>query len=300
MINREHWQAYILLIFTTAFWGLNAIISRLAVGEIAPMQLVTFRWLGVVILLLLLARKQVATDWPILKQHLPFLCLMGICGFTIFNALFYAAGHHTTAINIGILQGSIPIFVFLGSFLALSHRISLIQAVGVAVTLLGVIIVALGGDLEGISQLSINRGDLLMLIACLFYAAYSVGLSRRPKVSAMGLFAVLATAAWIASLPLVAIETWQIGWQSPTMTGWLLVLLVTIFPSFISQICFIHSVSLIGPGRAGVFVNLVPIFASMMAVVFLNESFEIFHAIALALVLCGIGLSELGKPGKVV
>ena len=298
MINRKHWQAYILLIFTTGCWGLNAIISRLAVGEIAPMQLVTFRWLGVVILLLIMARKQVTTDWPILKQHLPFLCLMGSCGFTVFNALFYAAGHHTTAINIGILQGSIPIFVFLGSFLALSHRISLTQALGVSITMLGVIIVALGGDLGKFSQLAINRGDLLMLIACFFYAAYSVGLSRRPKVSAMGLFAVLATAAWIASLPLVAIETWQIGWQSPTATGWLLVLLVTIFPSFVSQICFIHSVSLIGPGRAGVFVNLVPIFASIMAVIFLNEAFEVFHAIALAMVLSGIGLSELGKPKK--
>ena len=138
-----------------------------------------------------------------------------------------------------------------------------------------------------------------MLIACFFYAAYSVGLSRRPKVSALGLFAVLATAAWLASLPLVAIETWQIGWQNPTTTGWVLVLLVTIFPSFISQICFIHSVSLIGPGRAGIFVNLVPIFASIMAVIFLNESFEIYHALALTMVLAGIGLSEMGKPGKV-
>ena len=111
MIKAKHLRAYALLIVTTWCWGLNAIISRLAVGEISPMQLVTFRWLGVVLLLLIFARRQIIIDWPVLRRHLPFLFLMGSCGFTAFNALFYVAGHYTGAINIGILQGSIPIFV---------------------------------------------------------------------------------------------------------------------------------------------------------------------------------------------
>ena len=75
----------------------------------------------------------------------------------------------------------------------------------------------------------------------------------------------------------------------------MVVALVSILPSLIAQVFFIHGVSLIGPGRAGVFVNLVPVFASIMAVAFLQETFEIFHAVALGLVLGGIGLSELGK-----
>jgi drug/metabolite transporter (DMT)-like permease len=123
MIKAQHLRAYALLIVTTLCWGLNAIISRLAVGEISPMQLVTFRWLGVVLLLLVFARRQIIIDWPVLRRHLPFLFLMGSCGFTAFNALFYVAGHYTGAINIGILQGSIPIFVLLGSLLILRHPI---------------------------------------------------------------------------------------------------------------------------------------------------------------------------------
>ena len=288
-------RAYGLLVITTWCWGLNAIISRLAVGEISPMQLVTFRWLGVVALLVVLARTNLIRDWPVLRRHLPYLFIMGCGGFTVFNALFYVAGHHTSAINIGILQGSIPIFVLLGSLLVLRQRIHAIQGFGLAFGLLGVVMVAARGDLTQLHDLSINRGDFFMLIACFCYAGYSLGLTRRPQVSAIGLFAVMALAAWIVSLPLVAFETWQHGWQAPTPTGWALVLLVTLFPSIVAQLSYIQGVALIGPGRAGFFVNLVPVFASIMAVLLLNESFELYHALSLVLVLGGIGLSEIGK-----
>ena len=288
-------RAYLLLIITTWCWGLNAIISRLAVGEISPMQLVTFRWLGVVLILAIIARDNIARDWPILRRHLVFLCLMGSCGFTAFNALFYVAGHHTGAINIGILQGSIPIFVLLVSLLVLRQPISIVQGSGVAVTLFGVAIVASRGDPGELLAISVNRGDLFMLLACFFYAAYSVGLTRRPNVSALGFFAIIATVAWLVSLPLIAIETYQQGWTAPTATGWALALLVTVLPSLIAQVFFIQGVTLIGANRAGVFVNLVPVFASIMAVIFLQEAFQMYHALALILVLGGIWLSEIGK-----
>jgi drug/metabolite transporter (DMT)-like permease len=220
---------------------------------------------------------------------------MGSCGFTAFNALFYVAGHHTTAINIGILQGSIPIYVLLGSWLLWRHQVSRVQVLGWFITMLGVIIVAAGGDLNELQSLSVNRGDLFMLIACLLYAAYSIGLSRKPDVSAFSLFAIMATVAWLVSIPLVAIETYQQGWQMPSPTGWTIALLTTLLPSLVAQTFFIKSVTLIGPGRAGVFVNLVPVFASIMAVVFLRESFQTHHALSLILVLGGIGLSEMGR-----
>ncbi len=297
-VDKPQLQAYAMLTFTTWCWGLNALFSKLAVGEIAPMQLVTFRWLGVVLLLLVFTRKYLHRDWPVLRQHLPYVFIMGAVGFTAFNALFYVAGHSTSAINIGILQGAIPIFVLIGSFLIYRIRITRIQAVGVSMTLLGVVIVASGGDLRELQGLAINQGDLFMLIACFFYAGYSIGLSRRPRVSAMGLFTLMATVAWLVSLPLVAFETYQQGWQAPSLTGWTIVLLVTLLPSLIAQIFFIQGVSLIGPGRAGVFVNLVPVFASLMAVIFLRETFESYHALSLMLVLGGIGLSELGKARR--
>ena len=288
-------KAYLLLTATTLCWGANAILGKIAVGEISPMLLVTLRWLSVVILLLIFARKYLIQDWPILRHHLRYICLMGTLGFTAFNALFYVAAHSTSAINIGILQGSIPIFVLLGTFLLYQFRITAVQTFGVAVTLVGVVAVASGGDITLLADLSINQGDLYMLIACLFYAGYSIGLSRRPAVSALGLFSSIAMVAFIVSLPLLAFEIAGDKFQAPTATGWIVVALVSILPSLVAQVFFMHGVSLIGPGRAGVFVNLVPVFTSILAVVFLQETFELFHAVSLGLVLGGIGLSELGK-----
>lgn len=288
-------RAYLLLIITTLCWGCNAILSKMAVGEISPMLLVSLRWFGVVLLLAVFSRRQIVNNWPELRKHLPYIAIMGSIGFTAFNALFYVAAHSTSAINIGILQGAIPVFTIVGSFIFFRIRITSIQAFGIGVTLLGVFTVASAGDLSQLLNLTFNQGDVLMLLAGFLYAAYSLGLMRRPAVPALALFAFLAGIAFLASLPLVIIESLHQPLEWPSTTGWLVVILVMLLPSFVAQICFIQGVTLIGPGRAGVFINLVPVFASIMAVIFLNESFEIFHGVSLALVLGGIGLSEIGK-----
>ena len=135
-----------------------------------------------------------------------------------------------------------------------------------------------------------------MLIACLIYAIYSLGLSRGPKASALGMFTVMAFAAWLVSLPLVITETWMLGWQAPTTRGWLIVALITLLPSLLAQLFFIFGVRLIGAARASTFYNLVPVFASLIAVLLLREVFELYHALSLLLVLGGIWVSEYGKP----
>ena len=288
-------RAYLFLIFVTWGWGCNAIFGKIAVGQISPMLLVSLRWLGVLILLLVFAHRQLIKDWPVLKKNLGYFALMGTTGFTLFNALYYVSAHTTSAINIGIIQGSIPVFVFLGTYLFLRTRISAVQIFGAGITLLGVIVVATKGEFSQLQHLDLNRGDLFMLIACFFYAAYSIGISRRPAVSPFSMFTLLSGFALLASLPLLLIEVHYQGFEPPTATGWVIVGLVTLLPSLVSQLLFIQAVGLVGPGRSGMFVNLVPIFASIMAVFYLGEQFEIFHAVSLGLVLCGIGLAEFGK-----
>lgn len=288
-------KAYVLLVITTGCWAANVILSKLAVGEITPMQLVSARWFGVTVLLLVFARKHIVTDWPVIRKHLWFVLLMGSSGFTAFNALYYFAAHSTSAINIGILQGSIPVFVLLGSYLIFRFKSSPIQLLGVSLTLLGVIIVASGGDFNKLRQLNLNIGDLFMLTACILYAAYSLGLSHRPAASALGLFTAMACVAFLISLPLLAIESHQQGFSLPTIKGWIIVGLVTLLPSFLAQVFFIRSVELIGPARAGVFINLIPVFASVMAVYYLHEPLQSFQIVSLLMVLGGIGLSEIGK-----
>jgi drug/metabolite transporter (DMT)-like permease len=224
-----------------------------------------------------------------------YLASMGALGFTAFNALYYVAAHWTSAVNIGILQGSLPVFVLIGAFLAYRTPVGRLQLTGVAVTMLGVVLVASRGDLSRLTGLAFNLGDVLMIVCCALYAGYTVALQRRPAVGALSLFTVLAAAALLTSLPLVGLEAALGHLQWPTPRGWIIVALVVLFPLFLAQIFFIRGVALIGPGRAGVFVNLVPVFASILAVAVLGETVALFQAAALVLVLGGIGLSEAGK-----
>ena len=289
-------RAYLLLTLTALCWGANAVLGRLAVGEISPMALVSLRWLGALGLLVAFAHAQVRRDWPAIRERLPFVAAMGAIGFTVFNALFYVAAHWTTAVNIGIIQGSIPVLVLIGAFAAYRTRVTRLQVTGVLVTMLGVAIVAFGGQLARLATLALNIGDVLMIAACVLYAGYTLGLSRRPPVSPLSLFTGIAAAAFVSSLPLVLAEAALGRFQWPTPAGWVILGLVTLFPSFVAQISFIQGVALIGPSRAGVFVNLVPVFASILALLVLGEPFEPFHGLALGLVLGGIWLSERGTP----
>ncbi|HEV2604341.1 MAG TPA: DMT family transporter [Microvirga sp.] len=285
-------QPYLLLTLTTLMWAGNAIASRLAVGEISPMALTTLRWVIAAVLMGFVARRDVAAAWPQLRARWRFIVWMGALGFTGFNALFYAAAHHTTAVNITIIQGAIPVLVLLGALAVFGTRIRGLQLVGMAVTLLGVAIVATKGDIGTLLALAFNIGDVWMLIACALYAAYTLGLRNRPQVPGLAFFALMAGVAFLTSLPLLGYEiaTGQVQW--PTLQGLLITLYVGLFPSLLSQIFFMRGVELIGPGRAGIFVNLVPVFGALLAVVLLGEPFHVYHALALALVLGGIWLAE--------
>ena len=146
-----------------------------------------------------------------------------------------------------------------------------------------------GGQLLGLQY---NIGDVWMIVACLLYSGYALGLRKRPNVPAIVFFGATAMVACLVSLPLVAMEVATGQFQMPTAQGWALVAFVGLLPSFVSQITFIQAVGMIGPARAGVFLNLVPIFGPLLAVLVLGEPLSAYHAVALALVLGGIYIAE--------
>ncbi|MBZ0217290.1 MAG: DMT family transporter, partial [Fimbriimonadaceae bacterium] len=270
-------RAYLLLVFAALCWGGNAVFGRLAVGEVSPVMLVFLRWVGVVLLLIVIARKPIRNNWPTMRPHLAFLCAMGAIGYTGFNVLFYIAAKTTTAVNIGILQGSIPVMVLVGAFAVYRNRIRPVQMIGVAATMVGVVTVASQGEFANLAALAFNIGDLLMLIACVCYAGYTLGLRSNPPAASIALFAVMAGAALLATIPLVLVEAALGQIQLPTTRGLVIIGLIVLLPSFLAQIAFIRGVEQIGPARAGIFVNLVPIFASVLAILILNEPFRMYH-----------------------
>jgi drug/metabolite transporter (DMT)-like permease len=283
----------LLLVLVTLFWAGNAIAGQLARGEITPLQLVLMRWIGVLLILWPLYGRQVVASWPLVRPRIWRVALMGAIGFTAFNILFYWASHKTSAVNIGILQGSVPVFVMLGAFLRLGTRVGLLQAVGVGVTLLGVVLVATRGAPLAVLETEVNEGDLLMLVACFLYAAYTVLLVGRPPIPDTAFFTLLATVSALTALPPALAEAFVVeDYRWPTLAGWLIVAYVAIFPSCIAQLFFLRGVDLIGPGRAGVYTNLVPVFAAAMAVGLLGQEFAAYHALALVAVIGGIALAQ--------
>ena len=289
-------QAYCLLILTTLCWGLNAVFARMTAGEISPMLLVSIRWLGTLVLLVLFARRTILEGLPTIRLHIGYTFLMGLVGLGGFGTLIYYSAYYTTAVNIGIIQGAMPAIVLVGSCWFFRTSVNLVQIVGIVVTMLGVVFVSISGELENMMSLSFNNGDLMMLIAVVFYGAYTVGLRRKHNLSSMVLFASVVGWAFISTLPLTIYEFASGRTVWPDENVWIIVGLIVLLPSFLSQICFIASVKLIGPARSGVFVNLVPVFASVLAVQLLGETFELYHGISLLLVLSGIYIFERYKP----
>jgi drug/metabolite transporter (DMT)-like permease len=287
-----HRQAYLLLLLTTLFWGGNAIAGKLAVGHISPMLLTAARWGIAVVILWLLGRRHFARDWPAIRARLPLLAALGAFGFSIFNIALYSALNYTSAINVSIEQAAIPMLIFILNFLLFRLSASAGQIVGFLLSVAGVALTASHGEPRRLLLLDVNLGDALMLIGVVVYSGYTVALRRKPDIHWQSLMIVLTGAAFVATLPFVVAEFAYGAGMLPDGRGWAIVAYTAIFPSILSQIFYIRGVEMIGGNRAGLFINLVPVFGTVLSIIILGEDFHIYHAIAMAMVMGGIWLAE--------
>jgi drug/metabolite transporter (DMT)-like permease len=291
-------RPYLLLSLATASWALTAVAGRLAVGHVSPMAIVVLRLAIVLVALAPFVHRQVGAEWRRALPHWLYLGAMGAFGYALFSVFYYRAAHSTTAVNIGVIQGVSPALILLGGLLVYGERFGIRQAAGVAVTLVGVAIVACHGSLEVLRTLSFRIGDLDALVAALLYSGYTIALRSRPTLSPLVLFAAMSLGGFLVSLPLLAVEEWRGELQWPDAYGWVLVLFIGLVPSLLAQIFFMRGVALIGPGRAGLFLNLMPVLGPVFGVLLLGEPFAAYHAVGLAFVLGGIWLAETGRVGQ--
>jgi drug/metabolite transporter (DMT)-like permease len=293
--ERLYSQTWLLLTLTALFWAGNAIAGQLARGEIAPFQLVLARWVMVAGVLWWLFGHEVRAHWEIARGRLVYILLVATTGFTLFNGLFYMAALYTSGVNIGILQGSMPALVLVFAFLAYGTRVSAIQGAGVIVTMAGVALVATGGAPGLLLEQGINLGDGLMLLACCCYSSYATALQKRPAMPGRAFFTLMAIVSAVTAVPPAIAEAAIAAPPWPTWEGWLVAAFVAIFPSCLAQLFFLRGVDLIGPGRAGVYVNLVPVFGALLSIGLLGQVAAPYHAVSLLLVLSGIWLAQRGR-----
>lgn len=289
-------RAYAYLILTTLLWGGNAVAGKLAVGHISPMVLNAGRWTMAFVIVICISIDQLKSDWPVIRRNLPVLLALGAVGYTGFNGFLYSALKYTTAVNGAIEQGGIPVLIFILNFLLFRIPASKVQILGFLISFIGVALTAGHGDLTTLLALQLNFGDGLMLLAVLSYSLFTIALRWKPDLHWKSLMASLSFGAMLATVPMLAWENSSGTMILPDTTGIALIVFCGLLPSLVSQTLYIKGVSIIGPNRAGLFINLVPVFGTFLSVVVVGEGLEGFHMLALALVLGGIALAEWGKP----
>jgi drug/metabolite transporter (DMT)-like permease len=282
---------YVLLVLTVLFWSGNFILGRAMRADVPPVALAFWRWTGASVIVMIFAWPHVRRDWPVLQRNWGILLLLAFLGVATFNTLVYTGLQWTIAINAFLLQSLMPVLIVLLSFLIFRERITGQQGIGILVSLTGAALIIIQGDPALLRTLEFNRGDLLVFVAVALYAGYSVMLRKRPALHPLSFLAATFVLGALMILPLYLHEHFNV--RSLTLTGPALLTLayVMVFPSILSYLFFNRGVELVGANRAGLFMHLMPVFGSILAVIFLGERFRWYHGVGIGLIAVGIWLA---------
>jgi drug/metabolite transporter (DMT)-like permease len=290
-------RPYLILVLTNLFWGGNIVAGKLAVGNIDPYTLMLVRWVGAMVLILPFAIEPLKRSWPTIRRYWLLYLFYGAVGYASFNVTTYIAAYFTTGVNIAMEQVAINILVMALNFAVFRIRVTLLQLLGAALTIVGVVLVATHGDPSRLLSLAVNFGDVLVLFACGIWAVYSLSLKYRPSTDWLSFLVATCAGAAVASLVFLA----TIGGgllilpeklAAVTPEGWLICLYTIVFPSVLAQMFYVRGVELIGANRASLFINLLPLFGTIGSVLVIGESLQAFHFYAAGLIAVGIVLAE--------
>jgi len=178
-------QPYLLLSITALCWAGNAIVGRLAAGHIPPVTLSFLRWTFAFLIILPFAWKHLKRDWGAIRSHLGTMIVLSVTGIGAFNTLQYWALEHTQALNTLLLQSAGPLFVAVWSLILLGVRLTLAQAGGIVLSMTGVLVILLHGDLTALTSIAFNKGDIIFTVALVIFGLYSVLTLKRPNIHSL-------------------------------------------------------------------------------------------------------------------
>lgn len=288
-------RPYLLLTLATLFWAGNFVLGRAVSGEVPPVGLAFWRWFGGALIIAPFALPHLRRDWAAVRAGWRDVLALGFLGIAVFNTLIYAGLGRTTAINALLLQSIQPVVIIVFSFLIFRDTVGPRQLLAVAVSLAGVVVIIAQGSLAALGALAFNSGDLLVMLAVVSYAAYTALLRRRPRVHPLSFLLAIFTVGFTLLLPLYVAEGLGGRPMQPTPVTLAAVAYVAIFPAIVAYLCFNRGVELIGANRAGHFFHLQPAFGVVLAMLFLGERFQPYHAAGIALIVAGILLATLRR-----
>ncbi len=284
-------NAYLLLTLTALFWAGNFVLARGVHGHVPPVALAWFRWILAFLIVLPFAIPHLRRDWQAICEKPLLITMLAITGVGSFNTLTYIALNYATAISGAVIYSVGPALIAITSFVVFAERLSWRQILGISISLVGVLIVVLRGDVTTLLGLKFNYGDLLFLAATVIWAIYTVYLRDVPQMHWLSFIAITFFIGALGITPFFVAEHYS-GWQLQfDRTTLLTISYVAIFPSVIAYSFYNRGVELIGANRAGVFLYVVPVFSTLLAIALLGERLELHHVVGFAMIFAGVALA---------
>ena len=293
MISKNK-TAYIFLILATLFWSGNFIVGKAAsIFEIPPFTLNFYRWTFAWLILAPFTLKEIILKKNYIMKNFKLILILGITSITIFNSIVYYSLNFTQVISGVLMISTIPVMIIFFSWIFKIENTNIYQIVGVFLSLSGVAVIVTKADLDILINLNFNKGDLWMVIAMFSWAMYSALLRKKNfELSQLSLLEVIISAGLILLLPAYLIEI-SLGKSLDVNLPFLLTLTyVVLFPGVASFMCWIKGIALIGSNRSGIFLHLMPIFSTILAMLIFKEKFMNFHLFGAVFIISGIFLAS--------
>ena len=289
--------AYFILILTTIFWSGNFIVGKAAsMYQIPPFSLNFYRWFFAGLILLPFTYKELIKKKKYIINNLGFFIVLGITSITIFNSIVYYTLYYTQVISGILMISTIPVWIIFISSILKIEKTNIFQIIGVVFSLTGVIFIITKADLEIIRNLDFNKGDLSMVVAMFSWAVYSALLkSKKYEISQFSLLQVVIITGLIFLTPIYLIEMYLGNVIVIGIPFVLTLTYVVFFPGLASFIFWIKGISIIGSNRSGIFLHLMPIFSTALAIIIFKEKFMLFHLFGAIFIIVGIILSNRNK-----
>ncbi len=287
-------SAYFLLVLAVLFWAGNFIIGKFAtLFQIPPLTLNVFRWISVWFILMPFTYKEIYINFPNIKKNWFVISFMGIITISTFNSVVYVALNHTQVINAVLVLAAIPAATIIFSSLMNIEKTNIFQLLGLFLSIIGIGSIISYGDIQKIISFNFNKGDLLMLVCVITWALYSTLLKKNKfKFSQFTLIQLMVSVGLLFLIPQFFYEK-SIGLEVNFNKAFFLILFyVVVFPAIAAYYCWQKGVEIIGPNRASMFIQLMPLFSAIMAIIIFKEQFELYHFVGATFIVTGIYLSN--------
>ncbi len=290
----KNYLAYLLLILATLFWSGNFIVGKFAtLFQIPPLTLNVLRWISVWFILLPFTYKEIYKNLPIIKKNWFIISFMGVITISTFNSVVYYALNFTQVINAVLVLAAIPAATIVLSSIMKIEKTNSFQLFGLLLSIIGIGTIISNGEIQKILSLNFNKGDLWMIVCVLSWSLYSTLLKKNKfKFSQFSLIQLMVTVGIVFLIPQYFYEK-SIGLEISINKAFLLILFyVVIFPAIAAYYCWQKGIAIIGPNRSSMFIQLMPLFSAVMAIMIFQEKFEIYHFVGAIFILTGIYLSN--------